>query len=88
MWLPAALQEHLHAVRLLILRPESTTRLVEELPYAQPNSDISITNPMNWVNNIPGVKNDHSDHRETLKQTAAIRNVTIATGTSPGYFAS
>lgn len=32
MWLPAALQEHLHAVRLLILSPESTTRLVEELP--------------------------------------------------------
>lgn len=33
----------------------------------QPSIDISITTPMNWVNRIMGVRNDHTGQSAILK---------------------
>lgn len=53
-----------------------------------PRSEISITTPMNWVNNKSGVKKDHTCHKATLKQSPAMMKVAVVMGIRVGYLTS
>lgn len=75
--------------RIHYLLYESCNKNYTALDYLgltfHPRMDISITTPMNWVNRIMGVRNDHTGQSAMLKLNDAAIKVAVVVGAMAGY---